>query len=338
MNTKIAVIGCGAWGINHVRTSLKLQNASLVAICDGSDEACARAQKVAPGIRAESDPEVIFADDEIDAVIIATPAPTHASVVKEALSADKHVFVEKPFVLDLKDGGPLVKLAEERKRVLMVGHLLRYHPYFQKLEQMALGGDLGQIHYAYADRVNLGVVRKDENAFWSLAPHDLSMMCAIMNEEPVEIATTGQAFLNPGIEDVVFSTIKFANGTIGHIHVSWLDPHKHRKMTIVGDQKMAVFDDMEPSEKLKIYDKGVTRKKAVSYAQFYAVRQGDISIPSIKMTEPLLSEEQHFIDCIQQEKTPITDGHEAMRVLRCLVGASMSLKAGGKPIKLSELI
>ena len=337
MKTKIAVIGCGAWGINHVRTSLKLQNAELVAICDGSDTARARAQTVAPGVRAESDPEVILSDDEIVAVIIATPAPTHASVVHEALSANKHVFVEKPFVLDPKDGAPLVAMAKEKKRVLMVGHLLRYHPYFQKLEQMARGGDLGEIHYAYAERVNLGVVRKDENAFWSLAPHDLSMMCAVMDAPPVELTATGQSFLNPGVEDVVFATIKFGNGNLGHIHVSWLDPHKHRKMTVVGDQKMAVFDDMQPSEKLRIYDKGVTRKKAVSYAQFYTVRQGDISIPSIKMSEPLLSEEQHFIDCIQQEKSPITNGEEAMQVLKCLVAASHSLKEGGKPIKLSEI-
>jgi len=337
MNTKIAVIGCGAWGINHVRTSLRLQNAELVAVCDGTEAARNRAKSIAIGVRAESDPEVIFADPEINAVIIATPAPTHAGLVKSALSANKHVFVEKPFVLDPQDGEPLVKMAREKNRVLMVGHLLRYHPYFQKMESMAKGGDLGEIHYAYAERVNLGVVRKDENAFWSLAPHDLSMMCAIMDEAPIEICANGQSFLNPGVEDVVFSTIKFANGNLGHIHVSWLDPHKHRKMTVVGDQKMAVFDDMQPAEKLRIYDKGVTRKKAVSYAQFYAVRQGDISIPSIRMSEPLLAEEQHFIDCIQTGRTPTTDGYEAMQVLKCLVGASISLKEGGKPIKLSEI-
>lgn len=336
MTVRLAVIGCGAWGINHVRSSTRLKNAEVVAVCDASEQARSRANSVAPNARAVGDPAEIFKDDEIDAVIIATPAPTHASLVKEALSANKHVLVEKPFVLDPADGAPLVADAKERKRTLMVGHLLRYHPAFQHLENLVRRGDLGQVHYAYADRVNLGVVRKDENAFWSLAPHDLSMVCALMEEPPVEVACTGQSFLNPGVEDVVFATVKFANGTLAHVHVSWLDPHKHRKLTVVGDQKMAVFDDMQPSEKLRIYDKGVTRKKAVSYAQFYSIRQGDVSIPSIKMSEPLLAEEQHFINCIRDGSTPVTDGAEAMRVLRCLVAASESLAKGGTPVKVES--
>ena len=333
MTIRLAVIGCGAWGINHVRSSTRLNNCQLVAVCDATDRARNRATNIVPGLRAVSAVEEILSDDSIDAVIIATPAPTHAGLVKDALSANKHVLVEKPFVLDPQDGPPLLQMADERNRVLMVGHLLRFHPYFKRLEHLVSSGELGKLYYVYSERVNLGVVRKDENAFWSLAPHDVSMMCALAGAEPVEVSATGQSFLQPGVEDVVFASIKFANGTIGNAHVSWLDPHKHRKMTVVGSDKMAVFDDMQPIEKLKIYDKGVKWDKAVDYASFLTVRHGDISIPSIQMKEPLVAEEQHFIDCIIDKKTPVTDGREAMRVLNCLVAASRSLADGGKPIE-----
>lgn len=281
-----------------------------------------------------SDPADVFRATDIDAVIVATPAPTHAAVSRAAIQADKHVLVEKPFVLNPEDGAPLVEDAAARKRVLMVGHVLRYHPYFRLLRQLAKSGELGKVHYAYAQRVNLGVVRTDENAFWSLAAHDLSMMCALMDDEPVEISATGQAFLREGVEDVVFATVRFSRGTIGHIHVSWLDPQKRRQMTVVGSKKMAVFDDMEPAEKLRIYDKGVTSASAVSFEQFLTLREGDIHIPHVRMTEPLVAEQQHFVDCIREGRQPETDGQDAMRVLRCLVAANRSLHENGRPTQI----
>ncbi len=319
-----------------MRSALRLQNAELAVVCDASDKARAKAQGLAPMAKPSDDAEKVFADPDIDAVIIASPAATHAALGRAALEAGKHVLIEKPFVLDPADGEPLVQLAESRGQVLMVGHLLRFHPYFLRLENLVETGDLGKVQYVYAERVNLGVVRSDENAFWSLAPHDVSMMCALMSAEPVEVACTGQSFLQEGIEDVVFATIKFNDGTLGHIHVSWLDPQKHRQLTVVGSKKMAVFDDMEPTEKLRIFDKGVTLKKNVSFDQFLSVRQGDIHIPSIRMVEPLLTEQQHFVDCIREKKTPVTDGREAMRVLRTMVAATKSLEEGGRPVAIGS--
>lgn len=336
MTVRLAVIGCGGWGSNHVRSAGGLQDAALSVVCDASERARGRAQSLAPLARQVADADDVFKDPDIDAVIIASPAHTHAGLARAALEAGKHVLIEKPFVLDPADGEPLVAVAAERGQVLMVGHLLRFHPYFRRLENLVQTGDLGKVQYVYAERVNLGVVRSDENAFWSLAPHDVSMMCALMNAEPVEVSSTGQSFLQEGIEDVVFATIKFADGTIGHIHTSWLDPQKHRQLTVVGSQKMAVFDDMEPAEKLKIFDKGVTAKKRVSFDQFLTLRQGDIHIPSIRMVEPLLAEQQHFVDCVRDKQTPITDGREAMRVLRTMVAATESLKEGGRPVAIGR--
>jgi predicted dehydrogenase len=335
MVIRLAVLGCGSWGINHVRSARRLKGAELVAVCDASPSAVDKAKDIAPLARLVGDPQEIFKDPNIDAVIIATPVPTHAALAKAALLADKHTFVEKPFVLTPEDGEPIVREAAERKRALMVGHVLRYHPYFRLLRDKVRAGELGRVHYVYAQRVNLGVVRTDENAFWSLAAHDLSMMCALMDDEPIEITATGQAFLRPGVEDVVFATVRFAQGTIGHIHVSWLDPQKRRQLTVVGSKKMAVFDDMEPAEKLRIYDKGIKAEGSVSFDQFLTLRDGDVHIPYLRMVEPLQAEQQHFVDCIRDNKTPETDGVDAMRVLRCLVGANKSLSEGGRPVRVS---
>jgi predicted dehydrogenase len=334
MVVRLAVIGCGSWGINHVRSARKLKNAELAAVCDASDVSVARALEIAPLAKPFKDPEDVFRDATIDAVIIATPAITHASIARAAIAANKHVLVEKPFVMNADDGEPIVKAAAEKNRVLMVGHVLRYHPYFRKLETLVKNGELGDIRYAHAVRVNLGTVRSDENAFWSLAVHDLSMMCALLGDEPVELSATGASFLRNGVEDVVFATLRFQNGTFGHIHCSWLDPQKRRQMTVVGSKKMAVFDDMEANEKLRVYDKGVGSDASSSFDQFLNVRDGDVHIPYVKMIEPLQAEEQHFVDCIAEGKTPLTDGRDAMRVLRCLVAASESLKNRGKPVAL----
>ena len=320
--------------MNHVRSARRLKDAELAMACDASPAAADRVKEAAPLARFVTDPDEVFRDPSIDGVIVATPAPTHAAVARAALSAHKHVLVEKPFVLDPEDGMPIVRAAKENGRVLMVGHLLRYHPYFRRLIELVQSGELGKIHYVYSERVNLGVVRSDENAFWSLAAHDLSMMNALMDDEPVEIAATGQAFLRPGVEDVVFATVRYRKGTIGHIHVSWLDPQKRRQMTVVGTRRMAVFDDMQPAEKLRIFDKSIAAEGSVSFEQFLSVRDGDVHIPYLRMVEPLQAEQQHFVDCIKNQKTPETDAEDALRVLACLVGANESLKAGGRPVTL----
>lgn len=330
MSVRLAVIGCGSWGINHVRSARRLKNAELSVVCDASGAALERAKEAAPLARLVTDPA--DAIREVDAVIIATPAPAHGPVAEAALDAGKHVLIEKPFVLDPEHGERLVEKARSKQRVMMVGHILRYHPYFRRLSALVRAGELGKVHYAYSERVNLGVVRQDENAFWSLAAHDISMMCHLMDDEPRDVAATGQAFLRKGVEDVVFATLFFRNGTIGHIHTSWLDPQKRRQLTVVGSKKMAVFDDMEPTEKLRIYDKGVSGDASVSFDQFLTVREGDVHIPHLRMTEPLTAEQQHFVDCIRDGKTPETDGQDALRVLRCLVAANRSLAEGGRPV------
>ncbi|MFO0725721.1 MAG: Gfo/Idh/MocA family oxidoreductase [Myxococcota bacterium] len=334
MVLRLGIVGSGRWGINHVRAATKLERAELVAVCDISPRARERAVQVARGVQTIERAEDLLRNPAIDAVILASPSSTHGALTRAALAAGKHVLVEKPFVLSLAEGVELVELAAAERRTLMVGHILRYHPYFRHLLAQTRAGELGRLQYVYSERVNLGTVRSDENAFWSLAPHDLSMMCALMEAPPVEISSLGQAFVRPGVEDVVFATIRFADGGLGHIHTSWIDQEKRRRLTVVGDKRMAVFDDMEPSEKLRIYGEVLRPEEALTALPFFHPRRADIHIPAIPMIEPLLAEQQHFVDCVQDQRTPESDGQEALAVTRCLVAATESLRAGGKPVRL----
>lgn len=329
MGLRLAVIGCGAWGINHVRSATQLADAELAVVCDLAPAARDRARPVAPMARAVATPEQVFADPSIDAVIIAAPAPVHARLAWAALEAGKHVLVEKPFVLDARDGPPLVALAAERGRTLMVGHLLRYHPYFRRLRALVQEGELGRVHYLYSERVNHGRARADQDVLWSLAPHDVSMMCALIAAPVVEVSATGQALLPEGGRDVAFATLRFADDTLAHLHVSWLHPEKRRRLTVVGARKMAVLDDVEPTQKLRIHDQRPG-------AAVDPLRAGDIFVPVVPMIEPLVAEQQHFVDCIRAGRTPETDGHEALAVSRCLVAAQQSMEAGGMPVRLPE--
>jgi predicted dehydrogenase len=220
----------------------------------------------------------------------------------------------------------------------MVGHLLLYHPGVRYLKQAVADGVLGDLLYIYSQRVNLGKVRRDENALWSFAPHDLSVVLHLMGQEPVDVAARGSAFLQPGVEDVVFVDLRFPGGQTAHVHVSWLDPHKLRKFTVVGTQKMIVFDDMEASEKIKVYDKGVDRAgQVVSYGDALTVRSGDILIPKISLQEPLRLECQHFIECVRERRKPLTDGLDGLRVVKVLDAAQRSLARGGAPVAIAPL-
>jgi predicted dehydrogenase len=222
--------------------------------------------------------------------------------------------------------------------VLMVGHLLLYHPGVQYLKKMVTEKQIGDLLYIYCQRVNLGKVRKDENALWSFAPHDLSVILHLMDQEPVDVAARGAAFLQPDVEDVVFVDLRFPSGQTAHVHVSWLDPHKLRKFTVVGTQKMMVFDDMEASEKIKVYDKGVDRAaQVVSYGDALTVRSGDILIPKISLQEPLKLECAHFVECVRDRKRPLTDGLGGLRVVKVLDAAQRSLKNGGTPVAIAPL-
>lgn len=333
---RVAVVGAGAWGINHVRAMARTPGAKLVLVCDSIEEARARATRLAPGIRLGRDFKEALLAEDVDAVVIATPAKEHALQAKQALVAGKHVLVEKPMALGTNDARAVIQAAEAHQRVLMVGHLMLYHPVVQYLKSLVDQGELGQILYLYSVRVNLGKVRPDENALWSLAPHDISMMDYLLGETPASVSARGGAYLQPSIEDVVFVNLQFQSGITAQIQVSWLDPRKERRLTIVGSKKMVEFDDVSSTEKLKIYNKGVDRPTTFTeYAQFLSIRNGDIYLPHVPMTEPLERECAHFIECVAHGTKPRTDGNSAMRVVEVLEAAQQSLETNGAPIKLS---
>jgi predicted dehydrogenase len=262
---------------------------------------------------------------------------SHYPLARTLLEAGKDVFVEKPLALRADHAEELVRLARERQRILMVGHLLLHHPAVRHLKEMVKRGELGDLLYLYSQRVNLGKVRRDENALWSFAPHDLSVALHLLDAEPIDVAARGAAFVQPGIEDVVFLHLRFPGGTMAHVHVSWLDPHKLRKFTVVGTRKMVVFDDMEASEKIKIYDKGVDRGgQIVGYGDALTVRSGDIVIPSVPLQEPLRIECLHFVECVRERKAPLSDGAGGLAVVRVLAAAQASLESGGVPVALAS--
>lgn len=325
------MIGAGAWGRNHVRTFARMKNCDLAAVCDSEPSAREWVGASFPSVRADDEVTTTLSDPEIDAVVIAVPAPLHAAITRKAILAGKHVLVEKPFTLTVKEAEALLDLPRHRGQVLMVGHLLLFHPVVIRLKQMIQSGELGEIHYVYCQRLNLGVVRRDENAWWSLAPHDISVLLHLFDEIPNRIVASGAGFLQTEVEDVVFTTLQFPSGRMGQIHVSWLDPHKVRRLVVVGSKKMAVFDDMEPSEKLRIYDKGVNvNENLVDFASWITLRFGDVVIPSIRMTEPLSEECNHFIHCIRTGETPITSAESALPVVRVLEEANLQLQKNRK--------
>ncbi len=331
----LALIGTGAWGRNLLRNFAHLEGAHLKVCCDADGDQCKTTLNGYPGIRVETDPEVVFADPEIDAVAIATPAVTHFELARRAIESGKDVFVEKPMTLTYEHAVELVEAADAGERILMVGHLLEYHAAVDKMKELLDTGELGDPYYLYSERLNLGRIRSDENALWSLAPHDISIILYLLDDEPIDVAAHGAAYIRPDIEDVVFVCMRFPGNRFAQIHVSWLDPHKIRRTTLVGSKRMVVFDDMQGSEKVKIYDKGVDPSDGfVDYAESLSLRFGEVVVPVLKMTEPLRLECEHFVECVTNRTTPRSDGRDGMRVVRVLDAAQRSLKAGGLPVTL----
>jgi len=327
---RIAVVGAGYWGPNLIRNFRSMKSSSLRFVCDQDGAALDKLKPSFPEAEFVTDFEVVLSSPEVDAVVVATQAASHLALAKEALERGKHVFVEKPLTLSAKDAEVLVETSVRTKKVLMVGHLLLYHPAVRLLKQYIDGGELGDVLYVYSTRVNLGKVRQDENALWSFAPHDIAVILHLIGARPLSVSAVGQCYLRPGVEDVVFLTILFEGNRMAHVHVSWLDPHKIRKLTIVGKKKMAVFDDMEASEKIRIYDKGVDYSPDYkSYADAVSLRVGDILIPRVDMKEPLRIECEHFIECIVQGKTPLTGAEDGLAVVKVLEAAQKSLSQSG---------
>lgn len=328
---KCGVIGAGSWGKNHVRTIAGMADVELTAICDSSPAIREKLSKQYPGaFVTDSIDEVLR---RVDAVIVATPARTHATVGLQAIEAGIPTLVEKPFALTVQDAERLADLAERRSVPLLVGHLLEYHPVIERLKAMIEDESLGKIYYLYAQRVNLGQVRPDENALWSFGPHDVSVALFLLGESPVTVSAQGHSYLQKGIEDIVFLHMTFQSGVMAHVQMSWLDPHKERRLTVVGSRQMAVFDDMASREKLRIYDKGIDRPPEYgSYGESLTIREGDIFIPRVANTEPLSAQLQHFVRVARKEIEPRADARDGVRTVRVLEAASRSLAQGGAPI------
>jgi len=317
----IAVVGLGYWGPNLARNFAEL--GVLSALCDLDPELRERFSERYPGARMYADFDELLADDDVAGVVIATPVPTHYPLARSALAAGKHVLVEKPPAMRGSEIDELVDLAAERDLVLMPGHLLLYHPGVRKLKELIDAGELGDVLCVYGNRQNLGIVRTNENALWSLGVHDLSVILYLLDEEPAEAVAHGRDFLTEGVEDVVFCFLRFPSGKIAHMHLSWLDPHKMRKMTVVGREKMVVFDDMELERKVTIYEKSPW-KRAESYGE-WQTRSGDISIPKIATDEPLKLECQEFLRLIAGEGDRRKVAEDGARVVRALDRLTVSL-------------
>jgi predicted dehydrogenase len=320
---QVGVVGLGYWGPNLARNFDRLPQASLRWICDSDDAARERWAPRFPDARVGADLDELLADPELDAVAIATHVPSHAELAGAVLAAGKHCFVEKPLAQSVAEAETVAEAAERAGRVLMVGHLLEYHPGVEKLKEIADAGELGDIHYVYSNRLNLGKLRADENALWSLGAHDVSVILRLAGEEPSEVHAHGESYMRPGVEDVVFCYLRFPSGLAAHLHLSWLDPHKERRFTVVGSRRMATFDDMELERKVTVYDKGFD-ESASSYGE-YITRTGDIHSPKIDPDEPLKLECRHFLSLCAGEGDPLVAAREGLAVVRTLERLQESL-------------
>jgi predicted dehydrogenase len=330
---RLGVIGAGMWGKNHVRSAAGLADGELAAVCDADAKVRERLARQYPGVHITADAADLLA--RVDAVVIASPAATHAPLALQCIAAGKPCLVEKPFALSTRDAEAVARAAAAARVPVLAGHLLVFHPAVERLRTLVQGGELGRIYYLYGLRVNLGQVRADENALWSFGPHDVSVALYLLGEAPVRVAAQGRSFLQPKVEDVVFLTMEFGSGILAHVQLSWLDPHKERKLTVVGAKQMAVFDDMEAREKLRIYDKGVDRPPEYgSYGESLAIREGDIFIPKIPNVEPLAAELAHFVRVARGAEPARAGAEDGVRVVRVLDAATRSLAAGGAPVAL----
>lgn len=324
---RIAIAGAGYWGANLIRVFYEM--GVLHRVCDFSAQRLEQLAQKYPGVLMETSYEAVLDDSTIDAVVIATPAESHYTMARQALMAGKDTFVEKPLTLRCDEAEKLIALAENLNRILMVGHLLEYHPAVTRLKQLIEQGELGRIEYIYSNRLNMGKVRQEENALWSFAPHDISVILLLLNQLPIQVTATGGTYLQPNIADVTVSTMLFNRGVRAHLFVSWLHPYKEQKLVVVGEHRMAVFDDVRKTEKLQIYEK----KIGLVNGQFVAEKPAARAV-EFQPDEPLLLECRHFLECVESRRTPKTDGNDGWRVLRVLEASQRSLSMNGEPVQL----
>jgi predicted dehydrogenase len=333
---RIAVAGCGYWGPNLVRNLRRLPECEVKTVCDVDCDRLADMRRIHPGIDTTCDFEEVISNDNVDAVVIATPTRYHFDMGKSSLLAGKHTFIEKPLAASSRQCEELIEIAGRMKLTLMVGHTFVYSCPVRKIKQIIDSGELGDVQYISSRRLNLGLFQKDINVAWDLAPHDISIILYILDEMPKLVACQGKAHVTAGVEDVTHMALNFHNGGFALIHNSWLDPNKIREMTFVGTKKMLVYNDIEPIEKIKIYDKCVKKPPHYdTFAEFqYAYHYGDMHAPYVKQVEPLQIESQHFIDCIKTGTQPESSGVAGLRVVQVLEAASKSLRNGGGEVEI----
>lgn len=342
--TNVGIIGCGYWGPNLLRNLAANPRARVAGVADRAPERRAFVTERYPGVRTLEDHRALLSDPEVEAVVVATPAATHGALAREALEAGKHVLVEKPLAMSTAEAEGLVALAAEKHRVLMAGHTFLFNAAVEALKGYVDDGTLGEPYYLYSQRLNLGIVRSDVNALWNLAPHDVSIVLHLFGGLPRSVSATGASYLQPEIEDVVFMNLRYGDGRLAHVHVSWLDPGKVRRMTVVGSKKMVVYDDVADA-KIAVYDKGIDRRpigadrspvpQPTEFAAHQLVkRAGDVHLPDIAFTEPLAREVDHFVHCVETGEAPLTGPKNGLDVVRVLEAAERSIAGGGVEIPL----
>jgi predicted dehydrogenase len=334
---KVGVVGCGYWGPNLIRNLRQASDCHLKVICDTSEQRLKHMRKLHQDVATTNAYADLLQDAELDAIVVATPVRFHYEMAKAALAAGKHVFVEKPLARTVAEAEELVALAESKGLVIMVGHTFLFSPAVRRMKEIIDAGDIGEVQYISARRLNLGLFQKDINVAWDLAPHDISIILHLLDEQPISVSCQGSSHVNRHIEDVTMMYLTFKKNRCAFVQNSWLDPKKIRQMTVVGSRRMIVYDDTEPLEKLKIYDARVEVPAHYdTFAEFtYSYHYGDSYVPYIKQDEPLKLECQHFLDCIRGEATPITGGRAGLDVVRILEASSESLKLQGQAVPLS---
>jgi predicted dehydrogenase len=335
--TNIAIAGCGYWGPNLIRNYNNLSDCNVIKVCDKDENRLSHIKNLYSGIETTTDFDSIISDKTINAIAIATPVYFHYEMAKKSLEAGKHTFIEKPMASSVAECEELVAIAKKKKLILMVGHTFIYSTPVRKIKELIDSGELGRIQYVSSRRLNLGLFQKDINVAWDLAPHDISIILYIMNEVPISVNCQGKAHVNSNIEDVTNMTLNFKGKGLATIQSSWLDPNKIREFTIVGDKKMLVYDDLEPIEKIKIYDKRVEAPPYYdTFAEFqYSYYYGDMHCPYLKLVEPLKVECQHFLDCINTGEEPLSSGTDGLQVVQILEASSRSLAKDGAAVEIS---
>ncbi|MGI9104811.1 MAG: Gfo/Idh/MocA family protein [Pyrinomonadaceae bacterium] len=339
--TTIGVIGCGYWGPNLIRNFAENERAQLLWICDTDERRLSAIGRRYPATRTAPDYRQLLADPELDAVVIATPVATHYEFAAAALQAGKHVLIEKPFTTDSREAAELIALAKKRGLTLMVDHTFVYTGAVRKIKEIVGSGELGELLYFDSVRINLGLFQRDINVVWDLAPHDLSIMDYLVARDPVALTATGSCHVEAGIENIAYVMLRFKDSFIAHFHFNWLSPVKIRRMLIAGSRKMIVYDDIEPTEKIRVYDKGVTANriesdtdKEAAYRTLVSYRTGDVWVPKLDSTEALTYVCAEFLESIAAPRPPLTDGATGLRVVRLLEAAQESINEGGRLIDL----